>query len=83
MTPNRGPVNRCAVRGCVFVGYWPEGGTCREHTVNDRNFYAVLRRLQRVRFSNFDFRNWRILLDLTDRPDARRPSLAEQWEVDE
>ncbi len=49
------PVNRCAVRGCVFVGYWPAGGTCREHTVNP----------------------------LTDRPGARRPSLAEQWEVDE
>ena len=55
MTPNRGPVNRCAVRGCVFVGYRPAGGTCREQTVNP----------------------------LTDRPDARRPSLAEQWEVDE
>ena len=54
MTPNRGPVNRCAVKGCVFVGYWPEGGTCREHTVNP----------------------------LTDRPDARKPSVAEYLTAD-
>ena len=54
MTPNRGPVSKCAVKGCPFVGYWPEGGTCREHSVNP----------------------------LTDRPDARPPTLAESWEVD-
>lgn len=34
MTPNRVPVNRCAVRGCVFVGHWPEGGCCPEHRHN-------------------------------------------------
>jgi len=34
MTPNRGPANKCAVKACPYVGYWPEGGTCREHTVN-------------------------------------------------
>jgi hypothetical protein len=31
---DRGPVNRCSVAGCIVIGYWPEGGTCREHTVN-------------------------------------------------
>lgn len=29
--PNRGPVNRCAVRACPMLGYWPEGGMCRKH----------------------------------------------------
>ena len=25
------PVNRCAVKACPVVGYWPEGGTCPMH----------------------------------------------------
>lgn len=54
MTPRRDPVNRCAVRACPYVGYWPEGGTCPEHTHNP----------------------------LTDRPNPRRPTLAEQWADD-
>ena len=45
MTPNRGPVNRCAVKGCVFVGYWPEGGTCREHSVNPLTDRPAARRV--------------------------------------
>lgn len=31
MTPNRGPINRCAVRGCPVVGHWPEGARCPMH----------------------------------------------------
>jgi hypothetical protein len=31
VTPNRGPVHRCAVRGCVFIGHWAEGGLCPSH----------------------------------------------------
>jgi hypothetical protein len=44
MTPNRGPVNRCAVRGCVFVGYWPEGELCPEHRRNPLTDGAPTRR---------------------------------------
>lgn len=25
------PVNRCAVKGCAFIGRWPEGGLCPSH----------------------------------------------------
>ena len=53
MTPNRGPVSKCAVKGCPFVGYWPEGQCCPHHR-----------------------------LPHTDKPDARPPTLAESWEVD-
>ncbi len=28
------PVRRCAVRGCPYLGRWPEGGVCREHRDN-------------------------------------------------
>lgn len=32
MTPrDQLPVNRCAVRGCPFIGHWPEGECCPEH----------------------------------------------------
>ena len=25
------PVNRCAIKACPVVGYWPEGDTCPLH----------------------------------------------------
>lgn len=31
---DRGPVNRCGVRGCVFIGHWLEGQMCPEHRNN-------------------------------------------------
>lgn len=31
---DRGPVNRCSVKGCVFVGHWPQGEQCPEHRRN-------------------------------------------------
>lgn len=34
MTPNRGPANKCAVKACPYVGYWPEGELCAEHRRN-------------------------------------------------
>lgn len=36
MTPNRGPVNKCSVKGCVWIGHWPAGGTCPQHREDDR-----------------------------------------------
>jgi hypothetical protein len=27
----RGPVNRCAIKGCPVIGHWPEGACCPMH----------------------------------------------------
>jgi len=29
--PEDRPVNRCAVKGCAYVGYWPRDGFCPSH----------------------------------------------------
>ena len=31
---DRGPVNRCGVKGCVFIGRWAAGAMCPEHRNN-------------------------------------------------
>ena len=28
------PIHRCAVKGCAFIGRWPEGGLCPDHRLN-------------------------------------------------
>lgn len=25
------PISRCAVKGCPFIGHWPEGERCPQH----------------------------------------------------
>lgn len=30
---DRGPVNRCGVKACAYVGHWPEGGCCPYHAL--------------------------------------------------
>lgn len=29
------PVNRCAFRGCAYVGHWAEGERCPQHRHSD------------------------------------------------